>query len=441
MSKSRGNIVEPFSTIKEYGADVVRFYLPYVSPVWTPLKFDFEGLKEVYSKFFNPLRNAYNFFVMYANVDNIDISECAVSYEMREEIDKWLLSKYNSLVQDVTGAFEEYDLNKVVHFLTNFVSDDLSNWYIRRNRNRFWANTLDESKKSVYLTTYEVLVGLAKLMAPIAPFLSEEMYRNLTGAESVHLADYPVVNAKLINKEIEAKMDLVRSLISTGRYVREEAKIKVRQPLTEALIDGKNATLIGDLVNLIKEELNVKSIKFTQDLNEYMELTVKPNFKVVGKTLGPKMKAFQTLLNNLTPAEVAKLNNGEDLTVNLEGEDLVVTKEMVEIRFNAKEGFNVGMADNNFIILNTELTEDLILEGLARELVSKIQNMRKVKEFNVADRIDLTLNVTPKVEAAINKHQEYIQNETLALNITYDANLSKDIDINGEMIGIAITKK
>ena len=187
MSKSKGNIVEPFTTMKEFGADVVRFYLPYVSPVWTPLRFDVNGLKEVYSKFFNPLKNTYSFFALYANTDNIDIEACKVPYAKREEIDKWLLSKYNKLLKYVTESYDEYDLNKVVKAVTEFVSEDLSNWYIRRNRNRFWGSTLDNSKKSVYITTYEVLVGLSKLMAPITPFLSEELYRNLTGEESVHL--------------------------------------------------------------------------------------------------------------------------------------------------------------------------------------------------------------------------------------------------------------
>ncbi len=439
MSKSRGNIVEPFTTIKEYGADVVRFYLPYVSPVWTPLKFDIDGLKEVYSKFFNPLKNAYNFFTMYANVDGIDTDECAVVYNMRPDIDKWLISKYHGLIKNVTNAFDEYDLNKVVHYLTDFVSDDLSNWYIRRNRNRFWASELDNSKKSVYMTTYEVLVGLSKLMAPLTPFLAEEMYRNLTGEKSVHLTDYPKYDTQLINLQLETQMDLVRGLISTGRYVREEAKIKVRQPLAEALIDGKNKKVIGDMTALIEEELNVKKVNFIDDLSAYMDLSVKPNFKEVGKTLGAKIKDFQTNLANLTMAEITKLNSGEAITMPLGAENLTVTKEMVDIRFTAKAGFNVGMDNNNFIILNTEITEDLEKEGIARELVSKIQNMRKAKEYNVADRIKITFNVSPKIAEAIEKHHDYIARETLATEFTFDE-IPKDIDLNNEQIGIAIVK-
>ncbi|MDE5539524.1 MAG: isoleucine--tRNA ligase [Bacilli bacterium] len=440
MSKSRGNIVEPFTTIKEYGADTVRFYLPYVSPVWTPLKFDMEGLKEVYSKFFNPLRNAYNFFVMYANVDGIDTDECKVPYEKREEIDKWLLSKYNKLVKNVTYAFEEYDLNKVVRLLTSFVSEDLSNWYIRRNRNRFWGSTLDNSKKSVYMTTYEILVGLAKLIAPITPYLSEEMYRNLTGEESVHLALYPECDGALINEAIEDKMDLVRTLISIGRYVREEAKIKVRQPLSEALIDGKNKDLIGDLIPLIKEELNVKEVVFASDLNEYMNFTVKPNFKEVGKVLGAKIKEFTSVLENLTAKEINKLNNNDDIVVTLSGEDFTVTKDMVDIRITAKEGFNVGMDNNCFIILNTELTSDLVLEGIAREFVSKVQNIRKNEDYNVSDRIEICYNGDEMVRETVDKFQEYIAKETLGIKIIFDESVEISVDLNGHEAGI-ITKR
>ncbi len=440
MSKSRGNIVEPFTTIKEYGADTVRFYLPYVSPVWTPLKFDIEGLKEVYSKFFNPLRNAYSFFVMYANVDEIDIDLCQVDYEKREEIDKWLLSKYNNLVKNVTNGFEEYDLNKVVRLLTSFVSDDLSNWYIRRNRNRFWGSEFNLSKKAVYITTYEVLVGLAKLCAPIIPFLSEEIYRNLTGLESVHLENYPEVREELINDAIENKMDLVRSLISVGRMIREEAKIKVRQPLSEALIDGKNKEVLSDLASLIKEELNVKEIVFVDDLSTYMNFLVKPNFKVVGKIFGPKIKDFAAKLEELNSEEIAKLNNNMTIKMDIDKQEYEITKEMVDIRINAKEGFNVGMEDNNFIILNTLLTKELILEGLAREFVSKVQNMRKNASFNVSDRIIIDYNGDDDIKEMLKEFRDYVMNEVLAIEINEKSEISNEMDINGHVVNIDIKR-
>ena len=440
MSKSRGNIVEPFTTIKEYGADTVRFYLPYVSPVWTPLKFDIAGLKEVYSKFFNPLKNTYSFFAMYANIDEIDTDMCAIEYQDREEIDKWLLSKYNKLVKDVRNSFDEYDLNKVVHYLTNFVSDDLSNWYIRRNRSRFWASELDNSKKSVYLTTYEVLVGLSKLIAPITPYISEELYRNLTNEESVHLADYPVCNESLINEEIENRMDLVRDLISTGRYVREEAKIKVRQPLQEALLDIKDKDVIGDLTDLIKEELNVKEVIYVSDLTKYMDLTVKPNFKEVGKVFGKNIKEFQEKLTNLTTDDINTLNSGNSIKMTIDNTKYEVNKDMVDIRISSKEGFNVGTINNKFIILNTELSKELLDEGLARETISKIQQLRKSYNFDIMDRIKVYYHATDEYTNSINKHLEFIKKETLATEFISDNSLELDTNINDYQVGFKLER-
>ena len=431
MSKSKGNIVEPFTTMKEYGADVVRFYLPYVSPVWTPLRFDMNGLKEVYSKFFNPLKNTYSFFALYANTDNIDIEACKVPYAKREEIDKWLLSKYNKLLKYVTESYDEYDLNKVVRAVTDFVSEDLSNWYIRRNRKRFWASELDNSKKSVYITTYEVLEGLCRMIAPVVPFVTDEIYTKLTGEKSVHLAEYPKANKKLIDEHIEERMDLVRSLISVGRFVREETKIKVRQPLSEALLDGKNKDLISDLVPLIQEELNIKEVVFVDDLNEYMNLSVKPNFKVVGKVFGPLIKEFQTKLESLTGEEISTLQKGGVVNMEIGGETKEVTLDMVDIRISSKEGFNVGMENNNFIILDTTLTDELVLEGIAREMVSKVQQLRKNKDFNVADRITLFYNGDEEVDKCVESFAEYIKNETLSLDIVKKDELTEKCDLNG----------
>ena len=440
MSKSRGNIVEPFTTMKEYGSDTVRFYLLYVSPVWTPLKFDFAGLKEVYSKFFNPLKNTYNFFAMYANIDDIDIENCKVPYGKREEIDKWLLSKYHKLTKNVRASFDEYDLNKVVHYLANFVSEDLSNWYIRRNRNRFWKSELDNSKKSVYLTTYEVLVGLSKLIAPITPFLAEELYRNLTGGESVHLTDYPKCQERYINEHIENRMDLVRSLISVGRYVREETKIKVRQPLSVGLIDGKNKELIADLVPLISEELNIKEIQFVDDLTEYMNISLKPNFKEVGKVLGPLMKEFQSKLETLNAEDISMLQGGKNISMELGEKETQITPDMIDIRISSKEGFDVGMENNNFMIIDTTLTEELLSEGLAREIVSKVQQLRKNSDFQVTDRIHLFYEGDEDIKKCIQSYQEFIQNETLSLDITESSKAKEEIDINGHMTRFAVEK-
>ena len=440
MSKSKGNIVEPFATMDEYGADIVRFYMPYVSPVWTPLRFDIAGLKEVHSKFFNPLKNTYNFFCMYANTDSIDIKDCNIDISAREDIDKWLLSKYNKLVKYVSVSFEEYDLNKVVRALTEFVSEDLSNWYIRRNRNRFWGSELNDSKRGVYITTYEVLVGLSKLIAPITPFVSEEIYQKLTNEESVHLSDYPTYDESLIDEKLETKMDLVRNLISIGRMVREETKIKVRQPLSEILLDGKNKSIIAELTELIQEELNVKTLTFVDNLNDYMDLSVKPDFKVVGKTLGSKIKLFQSELTKLTGEDITKLQNNEELIIKLDGEDFTVTNDMIDVRITSRDGLNVGMENNNFVILNTEITDELLLEGLARELISKVQNLRKTMDFNVIDRINLYYNGDELVKSAIIKFSEYIKSETLSVELNKKEGLTNTMDINGHEVFIEIEK-
>ncbi|NLL01920.1 MAG: isoleucine--tRNA ligase [Mollicutes bacterium] len=440
MSKSRGNAINPFGLIEEYGADVVRFYMPFVSPVWMPLKFDMEGLKEVYSKFFNPLKNTYNFYAMYANADQIDLDSFEVSYDKLEEIDLWMLSKLNKLIKYVTESYEEYDLNKVVKALTEFVSEDLSNWYIRRNRDRFWSSELNDSKKAVYTITYNVLSDLCKLSAPIVPFITEEIYQKLTGEESVHLAEFPQYNEEAIDLKLETKMDLVRDLISIGRMVREEAKIKVRQPLSEILLDQKSEDIIGNLVTLIKEELNVKKITYTKHLSDYMDLSVKPNYKEVGKILGSKIKLFADKLITFKNDEIVKLQNHEEIIMDLDGEEITVTENMVEIRISSREGLNVGTDNKNFVILNTEITEELYLEGLARELVNKIQNMRKEQDLNVADRIIVSYKANEKVEQMIKEYEEYIRTETLAIKLNQKDNLTNKIDLNEHEVFLEIEK-
>ena len=441
MHKSKGNSVEPFSLIEEYGADTIRWYLPYVSPVWTPIKFDEDGLKEVYSKFFNTLKNTYNFFALYANTDEVDARKLRVKYDDLEEIDKWLLSKYNKLVKYTTDAYEEYDLNKVVRSITDFVSEDLSNWYIRRNRRRFWAHDLDTSKKAVYKTTYDVLVGLTKLIAPVVPFISEEIYTALTNKESVHLAKFPKCDDKLIDEKIEEKMDLVRDLISLGRNVREEAKIKVRQPISEAILDGKNKNIIGDLTELIKEELNVKEIKFVDDLSIYMNYEVKPNFKVCGPLLGSSIKSFQGYVKNFNYGDIKNLEEGNEVKINLDGKEITITYDMLDVRITSKEGFNSTHEGNNFIVLNTTLNKDLINEGIARELISKIQQLRKNKDFNIVDRINIYYSHNDEIEEAIEEYRDMIMKDTLAEQIDERNDLTEEFNINGIEVKLDVVRR
>ena len=442
MHKSRGNAINPFEIINEYGADTIRWYMPYVSPVWTPIKFDVEGLKEVYSKFFNTLKNTYNFFALYANTDELDPREFNVPYENREEIDKWILSKYNKLIKYCTDAYDSYDLTKVVRSVTDFVSEDLSNWYIRRNRRRFWASDLDDNKKAVYNTTYEVLEGLCKLIAPVVPFVSEEIYTNLTNEQSVHLQDFPAYDETKINEAIEEKMDLVRELISLGRNAREEAKIKVRQPISEIILDGKNKAIINDLVDLIKEELNVKNVIFTQDLNEYISYDIKPNFKVCGPILGKNIKEFQDKLKDFTQDNISTLENGNTITLNIGGNDIDITYDMLDIRINSKEGFNASNEGNNFIILNTTLTNELIDEGIVREFISKVQQIRKTNDYEMMDNINIYYSHNDEFNKSIKNYIDFIKKETLAIDlIESDENYENTYDLNGIELGIRLEKR
>jgi len=440
MHKSKGNSVSPFATIENYGADATRWYMLSASPVWTPLKFDEDGIKEVNSKFFNTLKNTYTFFSMYANTDEVDPRTFKVEEKDLEEIDKWLISKYNKLVKEVTNSMDEYDLNKTVKVISNFVSEDLSNWYIRRNRRRFWSSELDNSKKAVYQTTYEVLIGICKLIAPMAPFISEEIYNKLTG-ESVHLADYPKCDESKINELIEKRMDLVRDLISLGRNVREETKIKVRQPISEVMLDAKNEELISDLVELIEEELNVKKVTFIKDVENYMEFMVKPNFKLAGPIFGANIKEYSNKLSELSIEEITLLQNGGTIKLDVLGNNYDINSELVDIRVSSKEGFDVATLNDNFIILNTNLTEELILEGIAREMVSKVQNIRKEKDFEITDRINLYYNGDDEVKTAIDKFDEFIKKETLSETIEIKENISDSYDLNGHDVSIEVEKR
>ena len=442
MSKSRGNTVDPFKLFDEYGADVLRWYLIYVSPPWTPTKFDEEGLKEVESKFFRSLRNVYNFFSLYANTDNIDPRSFFIEYDNRKEIDKWILSKYNNLIKQVRKDMEVFELTKVVRAIQEFVVEDLSNWYIRRTRRRFWSTELDDDKKSVYNTTYEILVGICKMIAPFVPFISEEIYRNLTDNVSVHLDYYPEPNEELIDMELEYRMDLVRDLVRLGRASREAVKIKVRQPLREVLIDGKYEDKIKDLVPLIKEELNVKNVVFEKDLSQFMNFSLKPNFKVAGPVLGPKVKSFGKALSELDSYEVVKkLEEDGKIVLNLEGEEVEISKDFVMVTISAKEGFDVAMENNLFVILDTTLTKDLLNEGYAREFVSKVQQMRKANGYDVLDNINIYYDGDNEIQEAVDIFEDYIKTETLALSIirVKDETFEKQ-DLNGHMTGIKLEK-
>ena len=440
MSKHVGNTVDPFQMLDQYGADATRWYLLHVSPAWSPTKFDEEGLIEIVSKFFGTLKNVYNFFTLYSNQDHLDPASLTVAHEARPELDRWIISRYNRLIKDVTESMDRYDHMKSVRAIQEFVTEDLSNWYIRRARRRFWGETLSDDKKSVYATTYEVLVGIARMIAPFAPFLSDEIYQNLTGEESVHLAYFPEADESLIDERAEERMDLVRTLVALGRGTREKERIKVRQPLNEILVDGKYEAIIGDLTPLIMEELNIKKVVFENKLDTFMNYSLKPNFKVAGPVLGKNIKAFGGALAQADPGQtVGKLEADGKLMMDIGGENIEITREMVDVKITAKEGFAVAMENNVFTILDTNLTPELAAEGLARELVSKVQQMRKQNDYEMMDNIKIYVDAGEAVNEAIESHKDYIMKETLATAIESGAGL-KQFDLNGHKTGLGVER-
>jgi isoleucyl-tRNA synthetase len=442
MSKSKGNTVNPFDLFDKYGADALRWYLLYVSPAWSPTKFDEDGLKEVLSKFFGTIKNVYTFFALYANTDSVNPKEFFVEYKDRPELDRWIISKYNNLVKYVRESMAVYDLTKTVRAVQEFVNEDLSNWYIRRSRRRFWVTELTEDKKAVYNTTFEILEGIAKLTAPFAPYLSEEIYRNLTGGKSVHLSYYPTVDENLIDENVEKRMDLVKELVKLGRASRENSKIKVRQPINKIHIDGKYKELISDLVPLVKEELNVKEVVFEHDLNEFMDFTLKPNFKLAGPKLGSNVKAFAGALAAASATDIINaVQSGHKYEITVNGQTVELDEEILDIRISAKEGYNVSTDNNVFIIIDTNLTEELINEGYAREFISKVQQMRKNNGYEMMDKIKIFYNGTSEIDKAVEEFMNFIKSETLAVSIEKVSSDDMEVqNLNGIDTGMKLEK-
>ncbi|MDR2296632.1 MAG: class I tRNA ligase family protein, partial [Clostridiales Family XIII bacterium] len=441
MSKSKGNTVDPFALFDRYGADATRWYLLYASPAWSPTRFDEESLSELAGKFFGTLRNVYHFFVLYANQDGIDPRGFEPRGAARPELDRWILSRYNGLIREVTEAMDRYDHMKAVRRIQHFVIEDLSNWFVRRARRRFWAERTDDDKKSVYAVTFEILKGVSRLIAPFAPFLSDEMYRNLTDEDaSVHLSLYPVPDESLLDEALEARMDLVRDLVALGRGAREKERIKVRQPLAKVLADGKHEAAIGGMTALIAEELNVREVVFEKDLGKYMDFSLKPNFKAAGPVLGARMKSFAAAL---AQADAAALNAAFTAdgfaTLTVDGEALRVEKDFVELRIRAKDGFAAAMENNLFAILDTSITPELLSEGLMREFVSKVQQIRKQRDLAMMDRIRIVYAGDDAVRAAVAAHAAYIAKETLAISLE-EGEAASRWDLNGHDTGIEVSK-
>lgn len=428
MSKSRGNTVDPFVLFENYGADATRWYLVTTSPPWKPTLFDEEGVLEVQRKFFGTLVNTYSFFALYANIDKFDFSDELIPYEERPEIDRWIISKLSSLVKEYEELMDDYDVTKAARQVSNFTIDQLSNWYVRRSRRRFWKSEINKNKLSAYQTLYECLLTIAKLTAPFAPFIAEELYQNLNGVtkkekyESVHLADYP--KPSYFEKELEEKMDIAQRVVYLTRSMRAKHNLKVRQPLKKIMVvvDKSKQDALQKMKDVILEEVNIKELVILKDDSSIVNKTAKPNFKVIGPKYGKLVKALTNAIKELEKNSIEEIEKTGKLDLTIEGQNIQITREDVEIVSHEIEGWLVESEEGVTVAIDTELTEELIAEGYAREFVNRVQNMRKDAGFDVVDRIKVNVLGDETFLNYIQKFSDYIANEVLAESIEQKEN-------------------
>jgi isoleucyl-tRNA synthetase len=451
MSKSVGNVVDSFAVMGRDGADALRWYLMSTSPPWVATKFDEEGVKEVAGKLLGTLRNTYGFLSLYANIDGFEPGRHFVPLDRRPVIDRWIASRLASTIAGVVASMDNYDITKAVRRLQAFVIDDLSNWYVRLSRSRFWTGEMGDDKTAAYTTLYEVLETVVRAIAPYAPFLSEAMYRRLTEAvggglpESVHLCNFPEADARAIDSELESAMDLARSVVALGRAARNEAGIKVRQPLSRLLLAGvppmRKAGLEA-LEALVLTELNVKTMAWAEP-DDLATLRAEPVFPKLGPKHGKRVNQVAGAIRALDGDEVGTLAAGGEVTVNVADESATVSKEDVKIVAAAKPGLAVSAEAGLTLALDTELTEELLDEGFAREMINKIQFMRKEAGFEVVDRILVHYEAGPRLKLAVDRHAGRIASETLAEKIAEGAEageFQKAWDVNGETATIAVER-
>ena len=441
MSKSKGNAVAPMETLAKHGADAIRWYFYENSAPWLPNRFHDGAVTEGQRKFLGTLWNTYAFFVLYANIDDFDATKYQLDYEKLPVMDKWLLSRLNTMVKTVDDALANYKVPESARALQDFV-DELSNWYVRRSRARFWAKGMEQDKINAYMTLYTALVTLAKAAAPLVPFITENIYRNLvcsidkTAPESVHLCDYPQADEKFIDAELERNMDSVLKIVVLGRAARNAANIKNRQPVANMFV--KAESLPEFFVEIIEDELNVKHVEFRADMGEFIKYNLKPNFRVLGKKVGKRMGEVKAALEKLD-GHVAKIEL--DKTGELKLGDIILTAEDIEITITQSEGFNCQSESDISIALSTTLTPALIEEGFVREIISKVQVMRRESNFEVTDRIKIFASGNEKLADIIERNAQEIQAVTLANEIIFSANdNAKDWDINGEKISLAVER-
>ena len=447
MSKSKGNAVDPFDALETYGADAIRWYFYINSAPWLPNRFHGKAVQEGQRKFMGTLWNTYAFFVLYANIDNFNPMNYTLDYEQLPVMDKWLLSKMYTMIQTVDADLGNYKIPEAARALQEFV-DDMSNWYVRRSRERFWAKGMEQDKINAYMTLYTALVNVCKAAAPMVPFMTEDIYRNIvctvdaSAPESIHLCDFPVVDETRIDKELEQDMDEVLKVVVMGRACRNTANIKNRQPVAQMFIKAPHA-LPEYFVEIIRDELNVKNVEFTQDVSAYTSYNFKPQLKTVGpkygKLLGKIRQALPELDGN---AAMADLKTNGVLKLVFDGEEVLLTPEDLLIETAQAEGY---ISENNgdiSVVLSTVLTPELIEEGFVRELISKIQTMRKEAGFEVMDKIRVSVKDNEKIQTVMQKFEKEIQTDVMADEIVYETSIgySKEWSINGEAVTLGVEK-
>ncbi|HPM01442.1 MAG TPA: isoleucine--tRNA ligase [Candidatus Cloacimonadota bacterium] len=449
MSKTRGNSVDPMEIMDKYGADAVRWYLLHVSPPWTPTKFDVKGVEEIYGKFIGTLKNVYSFYVTYASIDNFHPKDHADHTQRESELDHWIYSKLNSLIATVVDNNEKYDFTRSLRAIQKFVLDDLSNWYVRRSRHRYWAMELTNDKIEAYLTLFEVMISLSKLIAPFAPYIADAIYTGLRSAEgldnlSVHLEEYPVCDQSKINTKLEKEMDLVVDFVTMGRAARNQVQIKVRQTLSALYLPKKHTELVQRMRDLIIEEINVKELLFLDEDNDVVKWQAKLNFKTAGPKYGKDVQIISKALENIAVNEILSAFEGnKPYILKLNDQEYEIASEDLMISIAPVQGFAFENNRQNYVALDVNMTPELILEGHAREVVNKIQFTRKEMKFEIMDRIRVHYFCPEEVCNALKIYQDYIKSETLSNEILRTDNITEDMkewDINGHKFFLKIEK-
>ena len=448
MSKRLGNAVDPFDTIEKYGADAVRFYMLTNSSPWDNLKFDPNGVDEVRRKFFGTLYNTYSFFSLYANVDGFDYSQEEIPASERPEIDRWILSELNSLVKSVDSALADYEPTRAGRLIDTFVNDDLSNWYVRLNRKRFWGKEMDKDKLSAYETLYTCLETVAKLLAPFSPFYADQLYMDLTRATgrgnkvSVHLDKFPEADESLIDSDLEARMKMAQKITSMVLALRRKVNIKVRQPLQCIMIpavDDIQKRHIEAVKGLIENEVNVKELKFVEGADVLVK-KVKCNFRTMGKKFGKLMKGIAAQMDALGQADIMAFEKAGEIRLDVDGQSVTVELADVEIINEDIPGWLVANDGNLTVALEVELNDELRNEGMARELINRIQNLRKECGLEITDRVNVSISPDERVKAAVDSFSDYIKGQVLADNVTLAENGGHEVDLDGFNVHIDVTK-